>query len=72
MSKPKKGARVVDLARTKAALAKLDELAARFPHLTSKENRERLARHVDDEHQGDDEREKETQSDGTEEDDGGR
>ena len=70
MSKAKKkGARwpaVVDLARTKAALARLDKLAARHPHLTSKEVGERLANHLDDEHA------KETANDGTEEDDGGR
>ena len=64
--KSARGGRVVDLARTRAALAKLDELAARCPHLTSKEAGERLAKHLDEEH------EKETENDGTEEDDGGR
>jgi hypothetical protein len=39
---------VVDLARTKAALARLDELVAKYPHLTSQENRERLAAHLEE------------------------
>ncbi len=56
--------RTVDRARVDAALAKLDELVARHPELTSKESQERLAQHLDEEGHGKDE------DDGSEEDDG--
>jgi hypothetical protein len=39
----------VDLPRVEAARAKLDELVARFPGLTSRERQERLAKHLGDE-----------------------
>ncbi len=35
-------------ARIRATLAKLDELVATHPHLTSPENQERLVTHLDD------------------------
>jgi hypothetical protein len=40
--------RLLDLARVRAALAALDSLVARFPHLKQPANRERLAKHLDE------------------------
>ena len=39
--------KAVDAGRVKAARAKLDELVTRYPHLTSPESQERLARHLE-------------------------
>jgi hypothetical protein len=38
----------IDVPRANAALAKLDEVVARYPHLTSAESQERLAKHLDE------------------------
>jgi hypothetical protein len=75
VSEPKKPAlrrkpkapKAIDLPLVQAALTRLDELVARNPRLASKENRERLAKHLGDEdaherRDGDDGREEEDSS----------
>jgi hypothetical protein len=61
---PTRKPKPIDAPRVKAARAKLDELVTRYPHLTSPESQERLARHLETDAPPKDE------DDGSEEDDG--